>query len=242
MLNKLSFEIAAGEKVGIVGRTAAGKSTITMALTRIIELTSGKIEIDGVDISKVHIKQLRKKITMIPQDPVIFTGSLRFNLDPFGTQTDEQIEELVKELGLEQLLTRSATEIKHWTGKIREVKNEGVGIYYRLSAGGENLSAGQKALICIGRAILENNKVVILDEATASIDVETEKRIQSLMHSHFKDATVITIAHRLNTIISSDKILVLAHGQLEEFDSPKNLMRNPDSRFTQLLNKLQKEG
>ena len=156
ILRKISFEVQAGEKVGIVGRTGAGKSTLSMALTRIVELASGAIEIDDLDISKLDITHLRDQITMIPQDPIIFAGSLRYNVDPFNENTDDRIKELIGKAGLEYLI------------------EGGKGLEFVVQEEGKNLSLGERQLICIIRAILRCNKIVILDEATANIDVVTE--------------------------------------------------------------------
>ena len=270
VLRKLEFTVNSGEKVGIVGRTGAGKSTISMALTRIVELMGGKIEIDGVDISKLDIAELREQITMIPQDPIMFSGTLRYNLDPFDESTDERITELIKKAGLEYLLegvSKQELKEKHekelkdkLSGKTeedetsstegkddekdeetekKEKKDEdeedGKGLKFKVQEEGKNLSVGERQLICIIRAILRCNKIVILDEATANIDVVTEQAIQKLINEEFLGATVMCIAHRLNTIIKSDKVLVMDKGQAIEFDSPKNLMANKQSVFSQML-------
>ena len=270
VLRKLEFTVNSGEKVGIVGRTGAGKSTISMALTRIVELMGGKIEIDGVDISKLDIADLREQITMIPQDPIMFSGTLRYNLDPFDESTDERITELIKKAGLEYLLegvSKQELKEKHekelkdkLSGKTeedetssnegkddekdeetekKEKKDEdeedGKGLKFKVQEEGKNLSVGERQLICIIRAILRCNKIVILDEATANIDVVTEQAIQKLINEEFLGATVMCIAHRLNTIIKSDKVLVMDKGQAIEFDSPKNLMANKQSVFSQML-------
>ena len=241
-----------------------------MALTRIVELMGGKIEIDGVDISKLDIADLREQITMIPQDPIMFSGTLRYNLDPFDESTDERITELIKKAGLEYLLegvSKQELKEKHekelkdkLSGKTeedetsstegkddekdeetekKEKKDEdeedGKGLKFKVQEEGKNLSVGERQLICIIRAILRCNKIVILDEATANIDVVTEQAIQKLINEEFLGATVMCIAHRLNTIIKSDKVLVMDKGQAIEFDSPKNLMANKQSVFSQML-------
>ena len=260
VLNKLSFEVKAGEKVGIVGRTGAGKSTISAALSRIVELEAGKIVIDGVDIAKIDMQDLREQVTQIPQDPTLFTGSLRYNLDPFNKESDERIEELVKKAGLEHLLTKSADDSeenkkkKNDKRKKEEIEEEkkylekflskedlcNTGLYYKIKENGSNLSVGERQLVCIIRAILRRNKIILLDEATANIDVVTEQTIQKLIAEEFAGATVLTIAHRLNTIIKSDKVLILDKGQKVEYDSPQQLMANPDSHFSKLLKDLKK--
>jgi len=270
VLRKLTFTASPGDKIGVVGRTGAGKSTISMALTRIVELMSGKIEIDGVDISKVGIASLRNEITMIPQDPIMFAGTLRYNLDPFDESTDERMNELIKKAGLEYLLEgvskkelkdkeekeakekarkellgeesseeeeeekkeekeeekkkeAEKSEEKETEGDEKKKKDEeedGKGLKFKVQEEGKNLSIGERQLICIIRAILRCNKVVVLDEATANIDVVTEQSIQKLINEEFAGATVLCIAHRLNTIIKSDKVLVMDKGQAIEFDSP----------------------
>ena len=199
-------------------------------------------------------------MTQIPQDPTLFTGSLRYNLDPFNKESDERIEELIKKAGLEYLLTKSADDSeenkkkKNDKRKKEEIEEEkkylekflgkedlcNTGLYYKIKEGGSNLSVGERQLVCIIRAILRRNKIILLDEATANIDVVTEQTIQKLIAEEFAGATVLTIAHRLNTIIKSDKVLILDKGQQVEYDSPQNLMANPESHFSKLLKDLKK--
>jgi len=224
VLNGLKFNVQPGEKVGVVGRTGAGKSTICLAMSRIVEVVEGAIRIDGVDIRSLNLDMLRQSITVIPQDPTMFTGSLRFNLDPENRISNDRIVEVLKEAQLEDLLN----------------KNE-KGLDQELTENGGNLSSGERQLICICRAILRSSKVVILDEATANIDVVTEQKIQRLIEMEFKESTMIVIAHRLNTIINSDKVMVLSFGEILEFDSPQNLMSDPASEFSELLKEIEKE-
>ena len=252
VLRNLSFNVKAGEKVGIVGRTGAGKSTISAAISRIVELESGQIVVDGQDIAKLDLQQLREQVTQIPQDPTLFKGSVRYNLDPFNQHSDERIEELIKKAGLEKLLTKNAEEKKKEKDKRTKAEREyqnrflskeelcDTGLYYKITENGKNLSVGEKQLLCIIRAILRKNKIVILDEATANIDVVTEKTIQKLIAEEFDGATVLTIAHRLNTIIKSDKVLILEKGEKVEYDSPKALMADKNSHFSKLLTDLKK--
>ena len=211
VLNKLSFKINAGEKVGIVGRTAAGKSTMSLALTRIVEIEAGRINIDGDDIQETTLDNLRDRVTVIPQDPTLFTGTLRFNIDPRSLHSDEKILALLNEAGLDKLLEKesSSTEKKgekeeqgDKTGPSDETKKKDDkkaknALDMEITERGSNLSSGEKSLICICRAILRQNKVIILDEATANIDLQTEIKIQDLITKCFKDCTVLTIAHRL---------------------------------------------
>ena len=169
-------------------------------------------------------------MTVIPQDPTLFTGSLKFNLDPFDNVPEQVMLDLLNEAGLSELLSRS-----------ENADEADRGINMKITESGKNLSAGERQLICICRAILRKNRIVILDEATANIDVITEQKIQRLINLEFKDSTVVTIAHRLNTIIRSDYVLVLSHGELVEYDTPKNLAGNPHSEFAQLLKELKKK-
>ena len=274
VLRKLNFKVSPGEKVGVVGRTGAGKSTLSMALTRIVELMGGKIEIDGVDISKLDIADLREQITMIPQDPVMFSGTLGYNLDPFDESTEERKIELIKKAGLEYLLegvSKQELKEKHEkelkakkAGKTeddeesdssenkekaededekkdeKDEEEDGKGLKFKVKEEGKNLSVGERQLICIIRAILRCNKIVILDEATANIDVVTEQAIQKLIDEEFNGATVLCIAHRLNTIIRSNKVLVMDKGQAIEFDSPQALMANKSSVFSKMLQEKQR--
>ena len=179
-LDKLSFKVKPGTKVGICGRTGAGKSTVSMALSRIVEIEEGSIDIDGVNISNIDMKALRDKVTVIPQDPTLFTGTLRYNLDPFNTASDERIIELLKRAKLEYLLEKEQTPDEE-EGKETKVsegsKVEKAGLNFKITENGGNLAVGEKQLLCIVRAILRNNKVVLLDEATANIDVVTEETI-----------------------------------------------------------------
>ncbi|XP_052851273.1 multidrug resistance-associated protein 1 isoform X12 [Drosophila gunungcola] len=214
VLRGVSFDIRGGEKVGIVGRTGAGKSSLTLALFRIIEAAGGRIAIDGVDIATMGLHMLRSRLTIIPQDPVLFSGSLRVNLDPFEIKTDDEIWK--------------ALELSHLKSF---VKSLAAGLNHEIAEGGENLSVGQRQLVCLARALLRKTKVLVLDEATAAVDLETDDLIQKTIRSEFKECTVLTIAHRLNTILDSDKVIVLDKGQITEFASPTELLDNPKSAF-----------
>ncbi|KMQ91536.1 multidrug-resistance like protein isoform e [Lasius niger] len=214
VLNGLTFSVLGGEKIGIVGRTGAGKSSMTLALFRIIEAAHGKILIDDVDVSKLGLHDLRSRLTIIPQDPVLFSGTLRMNLDPFDCHADEEIWR--------------ALEHAHLKSFIKNLPNA---LLHEVTEGGENLSVGQRQLICLARALLRKTKVLILDEATAAVDLETDDLIQTTIRQEFKDCTVLTIAHRLNTILDSDRVIVLDKGLIVEYDSPEALLRNPSSSF-----------
>ncbi|NXA09521.1 MRP2 protein, partial [Sapayoa aenigma] len=195
-------------QVGVVGRTGAGKSSLTNCLFRLLEAAGGKIIIDEVDIATIGLHDLRRNITIIPQDPVLFTGTLRMNLDPFDQYSDEEVW---KALELAHLKTY--------------VQNLPEGLLHIVSEGGENLSVGQRQLVCLARALLRKAKILILDEATAAVDLETDHLIQTTIRSEFSDCTVLTIAHRLHTIMDSNRVMVLQAGQIVEFDSPELLLK-----------------
>ncbi|XP_035914948.1 multidrug resistance-associated protein 1 isoform X1 [Anopheles stephensi] len=214
VLRGISFTVKGGEKVGIVGRTGAGKSSLTLALFRIIESAGGSIVIDGQDIAQLGLHALRSRLTIIPQDPVLFSGTLRINLDPFNAQSDDDIWKALEHAHLKSF-----------------VKGLTAGINHEVTEGGENLSVGQRQLICLARALLRKTKVLILDEATAAVDLETDDLIQRTIRTEFKDCTVLTIAHRLNTIMDSDKVIVLDKGQIVEFAPPAELLQSKNSAF-----------
>lgn len=211
VLNNVSFIIKPYEKIGIMGRTGSGKSSIVNALFRVFESTSGRIFVDGVDIAEIGLDLLRQKLCVIPQDPALFQGSLRENIDLLKQFFDEEILETIKLVQLDFGDKTLDMEIKE---------------------NASNLSVGQKQLICIVRALLKKSKIIILDEATASIDYKTDMLIQKVVRERFKDCTVMTIAHRVNTILNSDRILVLDKGRVVEFDTPKKLKENNGYFFT----------
>ncbi|KAI1722936.1 ABC transporter transmembrane region domain-containing protein [Ditylenchus destructor] len=216
----LNAEINAHEKIGIVGRTGAGKSSVTLALFRMIEPAGGHLIIDGIDISSLGLHDLRSNITIIPQDPVLFSGTLRFNLDPFNRHKDEEIWRALEYANLKEFAEANPAKLEH-----------------EITEGGDNISIGQRQLVCLARALLRKTKVLVLDEATAAVDMATDALIQNTIKSEFSDATVITIAHRLNTIMDYDRILVLEDGRIKEFDSPASLMANKKSTFYSMANR-----
>nr|XP_006125161.1 canalicular multispecific organic anion transporter 2 isoform X3 [Pelodiscus sinensis] len=207
VLKDLSLRVEGGEKIGIVGRTGAGKSSMTLCLFRILEAAKGEIKIDGVRISEIGLHDLRSKITIIPQDPVLFSGTLRMNLDPFNKYSEDDIWR--------------ALELSHLK---KFVSSQSATLNYECSEGGENLSVGQRQLVCLARALLRKTRILVLDEATAAIDLETDDLIQMTIKTQFEDCTVLTIAHRLNTIMDYTRILVLDKGTIAEFDTPSNLI------------------
>ncbi|KAJ2520559.1 hypothetical protein H4217_001964 [Coemansia sp. RSA 1939] len=225
VLKDLTFRVMPRQKVGIVGRTGAGKSSLTLALFRIIEVAEGKILIDGEDIFKYGLFDVRSKLSIIPQDPVLFAGTVRENLDPFGSYPDQEIW--------------NALQHAHLAEYIR-TKEEG--LEFEVMQNGSNFSVGQRQLICLARALLKRAKVLVLDEATAAIDNSTDAIIQESIRKEFKDCTVLTIAHRLNTIIDSDMILVVEGGRLAEYDTPQNLLDRENSLFAKLVEEARTSG
>ena len=229
VLKNLNFEINPREKIGIVGRTGSGKSTIALCLFRILEAKEGKIYIDDVDISQIGLKKLRSNITIIPQDPTLMEGSLKFNIDPLNNHTEKEIEDVMREIGFWYICERNLEENKN------KPDNE-KGLNMIITENGGNISIGERQLICITRAILRKSKIIIMDEATASIDVNTENIIQKAINNLLKDSTILTIAHRIKTVLNSDRILVLDKGQVVEFDKPKFLLANKNSMFYEFYN------
>ncbi|KAF9909398.1 hypothetical protein BX616_011195 [Lobosporangium transversale] len=265
VIKNISFTVEPAQKIGIVGRTGAGKSSLTLALFRIIEAANshwakashngadldadlskkditnekavdtsdvekitdleqvqveedgGSIWIDGVDISTVGLNYLRQHLAIIPQDPTLFVGTVRENLDPFEELQDADLWEALERAHLKEHISSLAG-----------------GLSFKVSQNGDNFSVGQRSLICLARALLRKTKILILDEATAAVDVETDELIQRTIRKEFKDRTILTIAHRIKTVMDSDKILVLEKGRVEEFESPTVLLQRPDSLFYSL--------
>ena len=229
VLKNLNFEIRPKEKIGIVGRTGSGKSTIALCLFRILEAKEGNIYIDDVDISQIGLKKLRSNITIIPQDPTLMEGSLKFNIDPLNNHTELEIENVMREIGFWYICERNLEENKN------KPDNE-KGLNMIITENGGNISIGERQLICITRAILRKSKIIVMDEATASIDVNTENIIQKAISNLLNDSTILTIAHRIKTVINSDRILVLDNGEVVEFDKPKTLLENKNSMFYEFYN------
>lgn len=226
VIKNATFHVKLCSKIGIVGRTGAGKSTIITAFFRFLEAETGSIAIDGVDISKIGLNDLRQAITIIPQDPTLFTGTIRSNLDPFEQFTDEQIFEALTRVNLigkgESAVERTGDE---------ENQNKFLDINSTISEGGNNLSQGQRQLMCLARSLLKSPKVILLDEATASIDYKSDAMIQQTIRDQFSLSTILTIAHRLRSIIDYDMILVMDAGKVVEYDDPYALIANKDSLF-----------
>ncbi|KAM3300245.1 hypothetical protein ACQJBY_041331 [Aegilops geniculata] len=218
VLHGISFIVNGSEKVGIVGRTGAGKSSMLNALFRIVELERGRILIDDCDTSKFGIWDLRKVLGIIPQAPVLFSGTIRFNLDPFSEHNDADLWEALERAHLKDVIRRNA-----------------LGLDAEVSEAGENFSVGQRQLLSLARALLRRAKILVLDEATAAVDVQTDALIQKTIREEFKSCTMLIIAHRLNTVIDCDRLLILSSGKISEFDTPENLVSNEESAFSKMV-------
>ncbi|KYR03153.1 ABC transporter C family protein [Tieghemostelium lacteum] len=225
VLRGVDCNIQPKQKVGIVGRTGAGKSSLTQALFRLVEPSQGTIVIDGQDIKDLGLHTLRSRLSIIPQDPVLFAGTVRSNLDPFKNYTDLQIWE--------------ALERAHLKKAIKDLDS---GLDSNVMENGENFSVGQRQLLCMSRALLKKAKIIILDEATSSIDIENDALIQNTIRTEFTDCTVLTIAHRINTIATSDLVMVMDKGELVEFDSPDNLYADQGSIYHSLVKRSEVSG
>ncbi|KAL4325244.1 hypothetical protein GQ457_11G006170 [Hibiscus cannabinus] len=218
VLRGLTCTFSGGLKTGIVGRTGSGKTTLIQTLFRIVEPAAGRIIIDGVNISSIGLHDLRLRLSIIPQDPTMFEGTVRSNLDPLEEYLDEQIWEALDKCQL-------GDEVRKKEGKLDSPVGEN----------GENWSMGQRQLVCLGRVLLKKSKILVLDEATASVDTVTDNLIQTTLKDHFSDCTVITIAHRITSVLDSDMVLLLSQGVIEEYDSPASLLENKFSSFAQLV-------
>ncbi|KAB0798124.1 hypothetical protein PPYR_09117 [Photinus pyralis] len=213
VLINLSFTVKSGEKIGIVGRTGAGKSSLIAALFRLAS-TEGAIKVDGVNIGDIALHDLRSKISIIPQEPVLFSASLRQNLDPLNECDDNALWTALENVEMKQMVDDLSMEVKQ---------------------GGSNFSIGQRQLLCLARAIIKNNKILVMDEATANVDHQTDSLIQNTIRRNFKNCTVLTIAHRLNTVMDSDKVLVMDAGEAVEFGHPHELLQNLNGHFANML-------
>lgn len=221
VLKGMSFSVGGREKVGVVGRTGSGKSSLMLALFRIVEREEGRVLLDGVDIGELGLSELRSQLSIIPQDPFMFSGTVRKNLDPFSAFKEADLWAALERVGLHKV-----------------VRNLPGGLDAAVSEYGSNFSVGQGQLMCLARVLLRRSKVLLLDEATSSIDFETDAVIQRTIREEFADCTILTIAHRLNTIIDSDRILVLDNGEVAEFDTPARLLRDRDSAFASLIREM----
>lgn len=217
VLKNLTLTINSCEKIGVVGRTGAGKSSIINALFRLSYL-EGHIYIDDRDVCKIGLHDLRSKISIIPQNPVLFSATMRYNLDPFDEFNDEKIWQTLEDVKLKDLV----------------VKLPG-GLNSKVAEGGSNFSIGEKQLVCLARAILRENKIILMDEATSNVDLETDQFIQTTMREKFANCTVVTIAHRISTVIDYDRILVMDAGQCVEYATPYELLMKEDGYFYKMV-------
>ncbi|KAK3921166.1 Multidrug resistance-associated protein 4 [Frankliniella fusca] len=223
VLKDLNLVIQPGEKIGIVGRTGAGKSSLIATLFR-MAVVDGNVIIDDIDTGDVTLTRLRSSISIIPQDPVLFSGTMRYNLDPFNEYPDEKLWKALEEVELKDLLSKE------------------MGLNSRVLERGSNFSTGQRQLVCLARAILRANKILMMDEATANVDPQTDKLIQTTIREKFKSCTVLTVAHRLNTVIDSDRVLVMDNGTVVEYDHPWLLLERPGGVFRGMINQLEGHG
>ncbi|VVC26205.1 Hypothetical protein CINCED_3A020489 [Cinara cedri] len=220
VIKNLNIHIEPMEKVGIVGRTGAGKTSLISAMFR-LALNQGNIIIDGVEIHELGLHDVRSKISIIPQEPILFSGTMRTNLDPFNAYPDHILWEALDEVELK--------------GVVEDLPN---GLNARMSEGGSNFSVGQRQLVCLARAIVRNNKIIVLDEATANVDPQTDALIQKTIRKKFRTCTILTIAHRLNTVMDSDKVLVMNAGAAVEFNHPHNLLKNKNGHFYKMVEQM----
>jgi ABC-type multidrug transport system fused ATPase/permease subunit len=217
VLKGVDFSVGGGEKIGIVGRTGIGKSTLLMALFRLVEPAAGEITVDGVATGGLELTQLRRRLAIIPQEPVMFSGTVRSNLDPFGEHSDLELWTVLDKCRLGAL-----------------VRGNAAGLSMPVASSGSNWSLGQQQLVCLARAMLNSSRLLVLDEATAALDLETDAFVQAMIRREFADRTVLTIAHRLDSIIDCDRILVMHNGAVTEFDAPWTLLQDPASDFARL--------
>ncbi|KAJ6571086.1 ABC protein [Mycena capillaripes] len=231
VLHGISLKINAGEKIGVVGRTGAGKSSLTLCLLRIVEY-QGQIVVDDVDIGKIGLTDLRSNIAIIPQEPTLFSGTVRTALDPFTKYDDVRLWDALRRSYLVETRPSTPTDPEESTENRHRLTLDTI-----IEADGANLSVGERSLLSLARALVKDSRVVILDEATASVDLETDNKIQRTIQTQFKDRTLICIAHRLRTIISYDRILVLDAGKIAEFDTPLNLFNQDEGLFRSLCEK-----
>lgn len=222
VLKGVSFQTRPGEKIGIVGATGSGKSTCASALLRFVDPYKGSISIEGIDIRTLGLHDVRSRLSFIPQDPVLFQGTVRDNLDPFNRHTDEECFNALVKVRLARPLNdddeASTTTVEGSSGK------KDLSLDSAVTEGGGDLSHGQRQLLAMARALLSHNQIVIADEATASVDFDSDQAIQQVIRDRFVDQIVLVIAHRLTTIVDFDRVLVIAEGKVVEFDTPAKLL------------------
>lgn len=218
VLKHVNALISPGQKIGICGRTGSGKSSFSLAFFRMVDMFEGRIIIDGIDIAKLPLHTLRSRLSIILQDPVLFSGTIRFNLDPEKKCSDNTLWEALE-------IAQLKLVVKALPGGLDAIITEG----------GENFSQGQRQLFCLARAFVRKTSIFIMDEATASIDMATENILQKVVMTAFADRTVVTIAHRVHTILSADLVMVLKRGAILEFDKPETLLNQKDSVFASFV-------
>ncbi|KAH7920819.1 P-loop containing nucleoside triphosphate hydrolase protein [Leucogyrophana mollusca] len=248
VLRNVSFQLNAKERIGLLGRTGSGKSTLAMGILRFVDPESGRIMIDGIDISTIGIYDLRSRLTFIPQDATLFSGTLRDNLDPFGEHEDSECLEVLYRT---QMISESTYQSQRASRAASPTTSDSlasdspaasttatdldpkttISLDTQVSAGGTNFSQGQRQLIAMARALLRRSSIIILDEATSSIDFDTDAKIQATIREEFGESLLLTVAHRLRTVIDYDRLIVLDNGEVAEFDTPWNLMQKEDGIF-----------
>ncbi|PWN53455.1 putative YOR1-ABC transporter [Violaceomyces palustris] len=243
VLKGISFQVKAGEKVGIVGRTGAGKSSMLVALLRLVELERGSISIDGVNLAEIGLEDLRRRIAILPQEPLLFSGTIRSNLDPFGQYDDARLWDAMKRAYLVSDNPPSSSGSSTPLGSVDQgaakavvssTNTNRINLDTPIEEEGANLSVGQRSLVSLARALVKNSRIILLDEATASVDLETDSKIQTTIREEFSQKTILCIAHRLRTILSYDRIAVFHQGQLAEYDSPLNLFDRAGGIFHEM--------
>lgn len=220
VLNGLTFDVERNQRIGVVGRTGAGKSSLTLALFRFLEARRGTIHIDGLDISKIKLHDLRSRLAIIPQDPVLFSGTVRSNIDPFNDHSDQELRDALRRVHL----IPSLDDYSIPDSLVPSNANPFASLTSPISEGGLNLSQGQRQLLCLARAIVARPKIMVLDEATSAVDKMTDELIQRSIREEFEGSTLIVIAHRLSTIADFDRILVMGEGRVLEYGAPRDLL------------------
>ena len=237
VLKGLTFTVESGQRIGVVGRTGSGKTSLTLSLFRFLEARKGQINVSGLDISKIKLQELRSRLAIIPQDPVLFSGTLRSNLDPFDERSDTELRDALKRVYL--LEQNHRPSFKHSYSNSTTVNNQNANVFEDLqtpiSQGGLNLSQGQRQLLCLARAIVTRPKIIVLDEATSAVDMATDALIQRSIREQFTNSTLLVIAHRLSTIADFDRVLVMSDGMAVEYDEPKALIKTRRA-FWEMLN------
>jgi ABC-type multidrug transport system fused ATPase/permease subunit len=246
VLRELTFTLRQGERVGVVGRTGAGKSSLAMTLLRCLDIRSGSIHIDGIDVSTVKLQDLRSRVGMISQDPIVFAGTVREVLDPFNQHEDSELVDALEKVALTAPNQSTSTSTSTSTSPPSPSPSQAntpetnpdpnspalIPLTFPIAESGRNLSQGQRQLLCLARALVSRPKVLIMDEATASIDMESDMRIQRVLREQIRGScTLLVIAHRLSTIADFDKVLVLDQGRAVEIGSPRELMHIEDGVF-----------